>query len=262
MTAPRSRFGPALHAARTEAGQTVEQVSARTRVRAAVLRDLEAGDLSSSGGVVYARGHVRAVAQALGVDPAPLLEAFDTDAGRTPDPVPDPPHLPAARTGSLGVPAATRPERSAPRWGGALVAALSVLVLLLVVGTVTGGEDRAPAADELLAAPTSAPDAAPRPSASPRPLTAAVPRAGARLRLRALDSSSWVRVQGAKGTLFEGVVRPGQAPRDFADAAELRLLVGNAAAVQVVCGSRDLAPAGAPGAVRRFTCRAGGLAAA
>lgn len=257
------RLGQALRAARTDAGRTLEQVSTRTRIRTAVLRDLEAGELASSGGPVYARGHVRSVAQALGVDPAPLLAVFDEEAGRQPAPVVvETTPLPLPRAGSLGVPAAAAPERRGPHWGGALVAALSVLVGLLAVGTLGGRDERTPAAaDDLFAAPSAS--AAPLPTATARPLTAAVPvPTGARLRVRVLDGSSWIRVQGARGTLFEGVVAAGQAPRDFTDPRELRLLVGNAAAVSVVCGSRDLAPAGSAGAVRRFTCSASGLVAA
>lgn len=264
MTSTADALGAALRAARTDAGQTVEQVSARTRIRPALLRDLEAGELASSGGEVYARGHVRSVAQALGVDPAPLLALFDETVGTRPAPVAvETAHLPLPRAGSLGVPAAARPERRTPRWGGALVAALSVLVLLLVVGTVGGSDERTPAvADEVFAVPTAPPAPAARPSASPRPLTAAVPRTGARLRVRVLAGSSWMRVTGPGGTLFEGVFSAGQPPKDFSDARELRLLVGNAAALSVVCGGKDLAPAGTAGAVRRFTCSASGLVAA
>lgn len=258
-------WGPALQRARAAAGQSLDAVSARTRVRPAVLRDLEAGEVASSGGTVYARGHVRSVAQALGLDPAPLLAVFDAESGRPVPVVVEPAWLPATRTGSLRVPAAVRPERGGPRWGAAGVAALSVLVLLLAVGTLTGRDrDRGPApAGDVFAGPSTAPPA-PRSSAvAPPPLQAAVPPpTGARLRVRVLSGSSWVRVQGATGTLFEGVFSAGQAPKDFSDAKELRLLVGNAAALSVVCGGKDLAPAGTAGAVRRFTCSTSGLVAA
>jgi hypothetical protein len=210
---------------------------------------------------------VRSVAQALELDAAPLLALLDAQAGAVrPAARQEPaPAQVAVPTGSLRVPAAP-PERRGPRWGAALVAALSVLVAVLAVGTLTGEQDRTPsAAEELFTeaspAPTSAPAASPRPS--PRPLAAAVrPTSGARMRVRVLQGSSWVRVQGSGGTLFEGVFAAGQPPKDFADARQLRLLVGNAAALSVVCGSKDLAPAGGAGAVRRFTCSASGLVAA
>lgn len=253
-------LGPALVAARERAGRTVEQLSARTRIRPAILRDLERGELASCRGHVYARGLVRSIAQALGVAPAPLLAAVDALAG-----VPAParaaaPAVRAAPDRALRVPTAVARERSGPRWGAALVATLSVLVVLLGIGAVVGRDPRPPApVDELLAGASPTPTVSPRPS---RPLTAAVPRTGARLRVRALDGSSWMRVQGSSGTLFEGVLRAGAAPKDFTDAGQLRLIVGNAAALSVVCGGKDLAPAGGAGVVRRFTCSADGLAAA
>lgn len=254
-------FGDTLREARTGAGKTLEQVSALTRVRVAVLRDLEAGVMTSGGGPVYARGHVHSIAQALGIDPAPLLAAFDAEAGTAPETVVDAPHLGVARTGPLRVPWAGRPERSTPRWGVAAGAAVSVLVVLLAVGTFRDGARRAPAPSDALFAGEPTPQAS-RATPSARPLTAAVPRtSGARMRVRVLTGSSWVRVQGSAGTLFEGVLAPGAAPKDFTDARELRLLVGNAAALSVVCDGKDLAPAGTPGAVRRFTCGANGLVA-
>jgi cytoskeleton protein RodZ len=254
-------LGEALSTARTGTGRTVEQVCARTRIRPHVLRDLERGDLASSGGAVYARGHVRTVAQALGVDPAPLLAALEAQAG---PPAPVSTSRPApGRSAPLRVTAPVVPERRGPHWGAAVVAAVGVLVVLMGIGVVTGRGERAPSqADQLFAdaSPT------PRPTATATrtpPLTAAVPQAaGARLRVRVLSGSSWMRVQGAAGTLFEGVFTAGQAPKDFTDAGQLRLLVGNAAALSVVCGSKDLAPAGGAGAVRRFTCTSTGLVAA
>ncbi|MCU1691992.1 MAG: helix-turn-helix protein [Frankiales bacterium] len=245
----------ALTTARLSAGASVEQVSARTRVRPAVLRDLEAGQLSSSGGHVYARGHLRSVAQALGVDPEVLLAPFDAEVG-APAPVLDPPHLGVERVGGLHVPVAA-PERHAPRWGAALVAALAVLAGLLVVGVLRSSSRTPTVADRL---PSPAPVAATvRPVVPPVVRPTAAPVAGARLRLRVVDGSSWVRVAGPKGLVFEGVLAAGSSPKDFADARELTLLAGNAGALAVGCAGRDLVPAGRTGAVRRFTCGPKGL---
>ena len=49
--------------------------------------------------------------------------------------------------------------------------------------------------------------------------------------------------------------------RDFRDPQQLRLIVGNAGAVNLVCGGKDLGPAGGAGKVRRFTCNASGIVA-
>jgi transcriptional regulator with XRE-family HTH domain len=70
-------IGPALAEARTEAGMTVEDVSDRTRIRRAIINDIEHDDYSSCGGDFYARGHIRAIAKVVGADPVPLIEEYD-----------------------------------------------------------------------------------------------------------------------------------------------------------------------------------------
>jgi transcriptional regulator with XRE-family HTH domain len=75
-------IGPALAAARTEAGLTIEDVSDRTRIRRTIISDIERDDYSSCGGDFYARGHIRAIAKVVGTDPVPLIEKYDADAAR------------------------------------------------------------------------------------------------------------------------------------------------------------------------------------
>ena len=70
-------IGQTLASAREKAGLTVEQVAAATRIRRTLVMDIERDDFASSGGDFYARGHVRTIAQKVGLDPAPLLAEFD-----------------------------------------------------------------------------------------------------------------------------------------------------------------------------------------
>ena len=70
-------IGATLAAARRHAGLTVVEVSARTRVRENIIRGIEHDDYAACGGDFYARGHIRAIAEAVGTDPAPLIEEFD-----------------------------------------------------------------------------------------------------------------------------------------------------------------------------------------
>jgi hypothetical protein len=78
------------------------------------------------------------------------------------------------------------------------------------------------------------------------------------MRLQLLGGNSWVSVRSATKTLFEGVLRAG-AVQEFKDAKQLRLVVGNAGAVNVTCSGHDLKPAGGRGQVRRFACSAAGI---
>ena len=70
-------IGATLAAARRHAGLSVAEVSQRTRVRENIIQDIEQDDYAACGGDFYARGHIRAIAEAVGTDPAPLIEEFD-----------------------------------------------------------------------------------------------------------------------------------------------------------------------------------------
>ena len=70
-------IGATLAAARRHAGLSVAEVSGRTRVRENIIQGIEHDDYAACGGDFYARGHIRALAEAVGTDPAPLIEEFD-----------------------------------------------------------------------------------------------------------------------------------------------------------------------------------------
>jgi cytoskeleton protein RodZ len=258
--------GEALRTAREASGQSVEQVSATTRIRGTLVRDLEADRFDSSGGAVYARGHIRALALAAGADPAPYVALFARQAGAeqpgaaavaaAAEPV-DP--RPVTVRESLHVPTAARPERRGPNWLAAGAAALGVLVALFVVGQFFSSPSSGSLDTAQPRASVAPHSPAPSPSAPPKDLTAAVPPpTGADLRVRLLGGASYILVKNSAGTLFEGVVNSGWV-KDFKDARQLQVRVGNAGAVNLVCSGRDLGTAGGNGAVRQFTCNADGI---
>ncbi|TVZ06124.1 helix-turn-helix domain-containing protein [Trebonia kvetii] len=74
-------IGDTLAEARRQAGLTITQVSEQTRIRESIIRSIEQGDYSTCGGDFYARGHIRSIAEAVGVDPAPLIREFDAEHG-------------------------------------------------------------------------------------------------------------------------------------------------------------------------------------
>jgi cytoskeletal protein RodZ len=71
-------IGATLAAARRRAGLTITQVSQRTRVTEPIIRGIELDDYAACGGDFYARGHIRAIARAVGEDPVPLIDEFDS----------------------------------------------------------------------------------------------------------------------------------------------------------------------------------------
>jgi len=67
-----------LAQAREAAGLTVEQISALTNIRAAVIKDLENNSAEVCGGIAYARGHIRTITKVLN-QKTPKSVSFDAD---------------------------------------------------------------------------------------------------------------------------------------------------------------------------------------
>ena len=113
-------IGATLAAARRHAGLTVGEVSNRTRVREIIIQAIEQDDYAPCGGDFYARGHIRAIAGAVGTDPEPLIEEFDERWQSSPE-------LTAAEVFQPSIPLRKR-ERRRVRWTGWL----AVLVLAVL----------------------------------------------------------------------------------------------------------------------------------
>jgi transcriptional regulator with XRE-family HTH domain len=69
--------GESLTQARYQAGLTIDELSERTKIRASVIRSIEADDYEACGGDLYVRGYVRAIAGAIGVDAQGLIREYD-----------------------------------------------------------------------------------------------------------------------------------------------------------------------------------------
>ena len=60
--------------------------------------------------------------------------------------------------------------------------------------------------------------------------------------------------------MFEGILNNGEF-RDFSDPTRLKILVGNALAVNLNCDGHDSGPAGGSGRIAKFACTPTGLTA-
>src|SRR5580700_1308456 len=174
-------IGETLAEARQRAGLSVSEVSEQTRVRETIIRGIEDNDYAACGGDFYARGHIRAIAQAVGEDPLPLIDEFDSTFRSATE-------FTAAEAFQPVMPMRTR-ERRRVR----LTAALAVIVLGVLgfasYKFVAGvGRDRHPAAattprpvqsqpaavDTTSSTPPATPSPSPSPSPTPTPVAARV----------------------------------------------------------------------------------------
>jgi cytoskeleton protein RodZ len=71
--------GERIVAARKARGLSVEDVAAATRLRPMIIEALEADDYSLSGGEAYVVGHLRMIAEVVGLDGDDLVDEFYGD---------------------------------------------------------------------------------------------------------------------------------------------------------------------------------------
>ncbi|MEU8959238.1 helix-turn-helix domain-containing protein [Streptomyces sp. NPDC048518] len=250
----RLPIGRVLRQARVAAGLTVDEISTSTRVRIPIVHAIEEDDFSRCGGDVYARGHIRTLARAVGVDPAPLLAQYDEGhGGRPPAPTPAAPLFEAERI---------RSEPRRPNWTAAMVAAI-VAVIGFVGFTAFGGGDDKDSSKSLAEGPTPAasqPVKKPKPSkpADPKPdpsdsAIAGVPRDKVTVKVVAPEGRSWISAKDHSGrTLFDGVLEQGQ-DKTFQDKQKIDLVLGDAGAIQLYVNGKQVDNEFEPGQVERLT---------
>lgn len=247
----RPSIGRALQQARIAAGLTVDDVSTATRVRLPIVHAIEADDFAPCGGDVYARGHIRTLARAVEIDPAPLLERYDADHGGRPAPTPAAPLFEAERI---------RPERRGPNWTAAMVAAIVVVIGFVGFTLVNGGDadDSGQVADGPTATvgetssptPTDTKPVDPKPSDS---AIAAAPQDKVTVKVSATDGRSWISAKDHSGRLlFDGLLKQGQS-KTFQDSSKIRLVLGDAGAIQLYVNGKKIDDDFRPGAVERLT---------
>ncbi|WP_059011548.1 helix-turn-helix domain-containing protein [Streptomyces specialis] len=250
----RPSVGRILQQARLDAKLTVDEVSSSTRVRVPIVHAIEQDDFSRCGGDVYARGHIRTLARAVGADANELIDIFNAQQGTEPPPLSSGPLFEAERI---------RPEPRRPNWTAAMVAAIVAVIGFVGFtffsggggeggsGTVAeGGQTDEPApertgnADEPRDEPTSEPSES---------AVAAVPADKVTVKVTAGEGSSWISAKDSNGrVLFEDVLQEGDS-ETFTDDEQIDLVLGNAGAVQLHVNGRQIEDVFEMGQVQRLT---------
>ncbi|MFE0427078.1 helix-turn-helix domain-containing protein [Streptomyces sp. NPDC058953] len=257
-SAPEERpsIGRVLQQARMAAGLTVDEISATTRVRVPIVTAIEQDDFTRSGGDVYARGHIRMIARAVGLDPEPLIGQYDSEHGGRPAPTPAAPLFEAERI---------RPEPRRPNWTAAMVAAIVAVVGFVGFTLFSGGDDDAgqgqvakgPQAERSASAGTQtrppgvrtdAPGPVPSDSA-----IAAAPADKVTVRLTVLQDKSWISAKAANGRkIFDGTLSEGDT-RTFQDDRRIDLILGNAGAIELYVNGKKIEDEFKRGQVERLS---------
>lgn len=246
-------LGSDLAAARESAGLTLQDVADRTRVRRTVVERIEADDFALCGGEVYARGHIRTIANVVGTDPVPLVAEFDRLHA---------PQPPSASEVFEAETTAAR-ERRGPHWVAAMGAAVVVIAVLGIFQVVRGpatsntsadhtaGTSSATSGSSSATAGPSTPAPTPDPSST---VIAQVPPSaqGVTVRMEVIGGRTWVSATGSGKKLFEGLLNAGSVQL-LTDPKMVKIVVGNAGVVRLTVNGVDIGTPGGSGQVVRLS---------
>jgi cytoskeletal protein RodZ len=228
--------GTYLREAREAAGYSVEEISSLTRIRPAVIKDLEAENFISSGGNAYARGHIRTIAQLVNTDLDRLLTAFEECTGEN--------NRPMIELLEENNATSHRQRSSVKITPKFLVAAVSIVVGVAII-IPSGLAIAKKVVHKSVAVSTS--------KASQPQQQSITPAANRGVVIKASSGTSWLSVVDSNGTLlFSGKLASG-ASQIFDPTNGLSMTIGNAGAISVSVNGKDQGLMGRIGEVKTLS---------
>ena len=229
--------GLLLRQARESIGMSIAELSKQTSVRPRVLEDLENDNFDSSGGLAYARLHIRNIAKVLDANSDLLIEEFNSmnsDLNR--------PMIDLLSENSV-TPAIRQKSKVS---FGLMAKAAAVLVALLIAVPTAASFIHTPKKS-----PTNASASTPSKTttsvsggASDGTTAVATKTSPVAVVVTAIAGATWLGVSDSSGTqIFSGMLANG-ATRSFDDSQLINLTIGNAGAVDLNVNGKD---AGTPG---------------
>lgn len=271
-----AQVGETLRAAREQRQWSRAVAGAQARLDPGTVSALEAGDLQRLGAPVFVKGHLRLYAEALGLDPEPLLRALQDELATA---VPPSPRATPRSHRTQFVDGSVAVRRSAPFLALCVVAVAGVSVWRLMESPVEPVPVSEPSTGVTAALPADAADGAAQPAAATAgrldtlqvrhaaPLSSALAAgplpaaeetdapADAEPRLSVhFTAECWTEITDATGRqVFYGLGRAGETV-ELDGEPPLRVLFGNAGAARLEYDGELLSwpGAGTAGAVARF----------
>jgi cytoskeleton protein RodZ len=227
-------IGDRLRVAREAKGVSLDDVARQTRIPIRHLEHIEREEWDALPAITYSVGFVRSYGNAVGLDGASLGAELREQLGG----------VRAAGAASTAYYEPADPARVPPRW---IAVAAALLAILIVIAYVVWRQHAVGDADAV-GAPTAE---IPPPAATPAPqpyAPASVPaNATGPVTLTATEDV-WVRIYeaGSPKSIFQGLLKAGQAYRVPATAQAPQIRTGRPNALKVTVGAAPIPPLGPP----------------
>ena len=247
-------IGETLRRERLQKGLELQQVSESTKIGTRMLQAMEQNDFSKLPGGVFTRSFVKQYAVALGLNPAAMEEQLKFLPTGIEEPVKNEGRkdvIPENKHYSLSE------YNSATNSGGILISAFWVLAAMAVTGLVYYMINRpqsaavaqapAPIAQKTETIPAETPSAA-EPVAENQPAAVAPSSSPLQVTLNATDDA-WVSITADGKSQFVGVMKAGE-KKDFEASQKVKLVAGNAGALDIFFNGKPIDAIGPKGQVR------------
>jgi cytoskeletal protein RodZ len=251
-------FGANLREARESAGFSLEEIAQRTRIRLAVIQDLESEKFDSSGGLAYARGHIRTIAKIVHADLDQLMAAFDEITEVETTPMIE--LLDANNATSVRSRQSTKLQPRQIMIAASVIAGIAIIIPSSIAishnlsqsNLSRSNVSQKSTATSKVTLKSSQQTVAPTlPPVQQPATTAAIPAHS--VSIVASHGTSWLSVTDASGAqLFSGKLSNG-ASQSFDPTNGLSMRIGNAGAVSVSVDGKDQGSIGATGEVKSLT---------
>ena len=239
--------GQYLREAREAAGYSVDDIATRTRIRATVIKDLEAEKFESSGGTAYARGHIRTIAKIIDADLDRLISAFEETTAESNRPMIE---LLEENSATVLRHGKNVNIKVSPKFIG--IAASIVVGISILVPTTLALTSHATHKSATVSSTPSKAATTTTTKVNPIAPSAAATN-GHGIEIAATHGSSWLFVTDSTGVqIYSGMLRNG-ASQTFDPTNGLFIKIGNAGAVSVSVNGKDQGAIGAQGEVKSLT---------
>ena len=243
-------LGRTIRDAREAAHVSIESLSDSTSIRIGLLSEMESDNFKHCGGDTYARGHLRNIAQRIGIDPQILIDLYNDQHAAESQRIQDS----LADNNVLQVPR----EKKSLSWKVPAVASIAILLVIAVVQIVISNQSSSPVAAPTISASTS-PSVTATPSATPTTSVVAAPSTAAThgpvsLVVSAPRGNSYIDIivdgkDVEKGSIFQGETK------SYKGSTAISVYFSNPAGLDVTFNGKLLAPLGGQNEEVRRTFR-------
>jgi len=243
-------LGSTIRDAREAARISLESLSDSTSIRIGLLTEMENNSFTHCGGDTYARGHLRTIANRIGLNPQILLDLYDDQHSTEKRAMQEL----LVENNIMQVPR----EKKTISWKVPAGISVTILFVIASVQIVTSNQISSPSPAPSVsasksAAPTPSQSAAPTESVAPAP--AVTSKSGpVELTLVASRGNSYIHIvvdgsQAEKGSMFQGETKT------FKGKSVISIYLSNPAGLDLTLNGKQLAPLGGQNEEVRRTFR-------